>query len=69
DNQKYEVRFVERKDMYCVMQVCDRCFSWIGFEDQKNEFDYLNIIEGNDTRFLDWSISNFEFLWKNSKKL
>jgi len=69
DNQKYEVRFVERKNMYCVMQVCDRNFSWIGFEDHKNEFDYLNIIEGNDIRFLDWSISNFEFLWKNSKKL
>jgi len=41
----------------------------IKFEDYKNEFDYLNIIEGKDIRFLDWSISNFEFLWKNSKKL
>jgi len=69
DNQKYEVRFVERKDMYCVMQVCDRSFSWMGFEDHKNEFDYLNVIEGNNTRFLNWSISNFEFLWKDSKKL
>jgi len=69
DKQKYDLRFVERKEMYCVMQICDRNFSWIGFEDQKNEFDYLNIIEGSDIRFLDWSISNFEFLWKNSKKL
>ena len=69
DNQKYEVRFIERREMYCVMQVCDRNFSWIGFEDHTNEFDYLNIIEGEDTRFLDWSISNFEYLWNNSKKL
>ena len=69
NQNKYDVRFIERKDMYCVMQVCDRNFSWIGFEDDKNEFDYLNIIEGTDIRFLDWSISNFEFLWNNSKKL
>ncbi|KYC49044.1 MAG: hypothetical protein AMQ22_01752 [Candidatus Methanofastidiosum methylothiophilum] len=68
EGQKYDVRFLERKEMYCVMQICDRNFSWIGFEDHKNEFDYLNIIEGSDIRFLDWSISNFEFLWKNSKK-
>jgi predicted transcriptional regulator len=69
DNKKYEVRFIERREMYCVMQVCDRKFSWIGFEDHTNEFDYLNIIEGEDTRFLDWSRSNFEYLWNNSKKL
>lgn len=69
DNQKYEVRFIERKEMYCVMQVCDRNFSWVGFEDHNNEFDYLNIIEGSDIRFSDWTISNFEYLWKNSKKL
>ncbi|MCC7573381.1 MAG: hypothetical protein KO464_08330 [Candidatus Methanofastidiosum sp.] len=68
-NKKYEVRFLERKDMYCVMQVCDKNFSWIGFEDHKNEFDYLNIIEGSDVRFIDWSISNFEFLWNIAKKI
>ncbi len=69
DKQKFQFRFIERKNMYCVMQICDRDFSWIGYEDRINEFDYLNIIEGSDIRFIDWSVSNFEFLWKNSKKL
>ena len=66
---KYEIRFLERNEMYCVMQVCDKSFSWIGFEDQKNEFDYLDIIEGEDKRFVEWSRSNFEYLWANAKKL
>ena len=69
NNPKYETRFIERKNIYCVMQVCDNNFSWIGFEDQKNEFDYLNIIEGEDKRFVDWSRSNFEYLWTNSKEI
>lgn len=64
-----QLRFIEREDMYGVMQVCDRSFSWIGYEDRTNEFDYLNIIEGEDIRFIDWTVSNFEFLWKNSEKL
>lgn len=66
---KYEIRFLKRNEMYCVMQVCDESFSWIGFEDQKNEFDYLDIIEGEDKRFVEWSRSNFEYLWANAKKL
>lgn len=69
DKGKYEIRFLKRNEMYCVMQVCDKSFSWIGFEDQKNEFDYLDIIEGEDKRFVEWSRSNFESLWANAKKL
>jgi predicted transcriptional regulator len=66
---KCEIRFLERREMYCVMQICDKKFSWIGFEDQKNEFDYLDIIEGEDKRFVEWSRSNFEYLWTNAKNL
>jgi predicted transcriptional regulator len=69
DAENYGIRFIERKEMYCVMQVCDRNFSWVGFENNEHEFDYLNIISGKGMRFLDWSISNFEFLWDNSKEI
>ncbi len=69
DSENYEIRFLERKDIYCVMQVCDKSFSWIGFEDQKNEFDYLDIIEGKDKRFVEGSRSNFEYLWDSSKEI
>lgn len=69
DAENYGIRFIERKEMYCVMQVCDRNFSWVGFENNEHEFDYLNIVSGKGMRFLDWSISNFEFLWDNSKEI
>jgi predicted transcriptional regulator len=67
--EKYNIRFIERKEMYCVMQVCDKIYSWVGFEDQKNEFDYLDIIEGDDKRFVEWTRSNFEYLWSNAQKI